>query len=32
MIMFPCGMLSTKLNIKQKYTVKLSLIDRNNRN
>ena len=30
--MFPCGMLSTIFNIKQKYTVKLSLIDRNNSN
>ena len=30
MIMFPCSMLSTKFNIKQKYTVKL--IDRNNSN
>ena len=29
MIMFPYGMLSTKFNTKQKYTVKLSLIDRN---
>ena len=29
MIMFPCGMLSTKFNIKQNYTVKISLIDRN---
>ena len=32
MIIFPCGMLSTKFNIKQNYTVKLSLIDRNNSN
>ena len=31
MIMFPCGMLSTKFNIKQKYT-KLNLIDRNKSN
>ena len=30
--MFPCGMLSTKFNRKQNYTVKLSLIDRNNSN
>ena len=29
MIMFPCGMLSTKIN---NYTFKLSLIDRNNSN
>ena len=26
MIMFPCGILSTKFNIKQNYTVKQSLI------
>ena len=33
MIMFPCGMLSTKFNKKQNYTVKqLSLLDRNNSN
>ena len=32
MIMFPCGLLSTKFNIKQNYTVKLSLIGRNNSN
>ena len=31
MIMFSCGMLSTKFN-KKKFTVKLSLIDRNNSN
>ena len=30
--MFPCGMLSTKFNIKQNNSVKLSLIDRNNSN
>ena len=32
MIMFTCDMLSTKFSIKQNYTVKLSLIDRNNSN
>ena len=32
MFMFPCGTLSTKFNIKQNYTVKLCLIDRNNSN
>ena len=32
MIMFPCGMISTKVDIKQNYTDKLSLIDRNNYN
>ena len=32
MIMFQCGMLSTKFNIKQSYTVKLSIIDRSNSN
>ena len=32
MINFQCGMLSTKLNIKQNYTVKLSIIDRYNSN
>ena len=31
-IMFPCAMLSTKFNIKQNYSVKLSLIDRNDSN
>ena len=32
MIMFPCGMLTTKFDIKQNYIVKLSLIDRTNSN
>ena len=32
MIIFPCGILSIKFNIKQNYIVKLSLIDRNNSN
>ena len=30
MIMFSCAILNTKFDIKQNYTVKLSLIDRNN--
>ena len=32
MVMFPCSMLSIKFYIEQNYTVKLSLIDRNNSN
>ena len=32
MIMFPCGMFGTKFNVKQNYTVELSLIDRKNSN
>ena len=32
MVMFQCSMLSTNFNIKQNYTVKLSIIDRNNSN
>ena len=32
LIMFPCDLFSTKANIKQNYTVKLSLIERNNSN